>query len=320
MRTSSRTNSGLPSVDAGKPLDELARERAARAARPRAPRWRAQSRPSSATHVGDPPARLGERGPQLAQLRAGEARRAARGTSVTHSARCSRRSSSFGSAHWMSSITTTSGRVGRERLDDPPDRPERLLHRPGRRRADARRRARRPRGRGRRRRRGAARRCARACSRRSSASASSRPAASRIRSAIGANVDAAGAVAADLERRRARRRRSGRGRARATGGSCRGRASPAPSRAPRPRRCAARSNAATQAVHLGVATDERRDRLGRGGLARRDLVGPDRLRATGDRHLAERLVRELAAGDAPRLVADEHVARAGTPSRGAPRR
>ena len=63
------------------------------------------------------------------------------------SARCSSRSSSVGSAQWMSSITRTSGPRSAEDLEQPPDGPEHLRHREARRRQADRRRdalARRP--------------------------------------------------------------------------------------------------------------------------------------------------------------------------------
>ena len=79
--------------------------------------------------------------PAATRAAPGERGRASRsGAPRIQSARYSSRSRNVGSPQWMSSKTTTSGRSRRERLEEPPHRPERLLDaRPRRRQADERR-------------------------------------------------------------------------------------------------------------------------------------------------------------------------------------
>ena len=206
----------------------------------------------------------------------------------------------------MSSITTTSGLVGRGRLDQAADAPERLLHRAGGPDADeprehvddpvaiavARRRASAP-----------------IAARAASASRSSvSPAASRISCATGAKV----ASPARSHRSSTRLRAGVLGQARAqlareagladAGGAEHGHEAGARGRGARV------VEHADEPLHLRVAADERRRGLGLDVGLDRDLVDRDGLGAPGDGHLAERLVRDVAAGEAPRLLADEHVA------------
>ena len=195
----------------GEPVDEVtAGARSCRAARPRAPRSRRESRPSSASTSATRRAGLGERRPQLAELRTREARRAARARRAP-----TRRGARAGRA---ASAPPTGCRRSRRRADARPraTRPVRRIAQNvssteragavadharehvddalavgvvvGEQRADA----------------IAGARAG------ASVSTSSSPAASRISSAIGRERGAAGPVAADLERasrRRAHRRR-----------------------------------------------------------------------------------------------------------------
>ena len=184
MRTSSRTNSGLPSVDAGSRSISPAGSRSVPSRPAASCAVAAWSSPSSASTSAT------RRPVSASDGRTSRSSGRARHSSITaapstHSARCSSKSRSLGSAHWMSSITITTRTRRRERLDQAADRPERLFDRSGRGRAvhageDV--------GRAASRSSSAARSSAMRSRASSAVASSSRPAASRMSCATGANV------------------------------------------------------------------------------------------------------------------------------------
>ena len=304
MRTSSRTNSGLPSVDAGSRSTRPAGQPlgAEQPGRERLGGRRVEA--VEHDHRGDRPAGLGERRPHLAQLGPGEADEQHRGVGdplgeVLDAGRAAaaRPTGCRRSRRRAAGRPRSPRRAGaRPRTSPPPSGPGAAPTSP------------------------ASTSTTRAWSasvsgssvpiaaRAASASASSpSPAASRISCATGANV------ASPARSQRSSTLCASACSARCAHSSRDSRVLPTPgdpstvaSRALRGRRGVVEH--ADEPLHLRVASDERRRHLGLGVGLGRDLVDRDRLRAPGDGHLAERLVPDVAAGEPPRLLAHEHVA------------
>ena len=311
MRTSSRTNSGLPSVERGQPVDQLGRAGAS-----------VPSSPAASASVADGVEAVERRRPRPPADRA----RSSAGRTSRSSGRASPTSSTGaavdplgevleqveqqGSAHWMSSITNTSGRW-RPRATRPGGGPPRTSPRSSglARRRRGRRARRRPRARV-----GVAPPTSSARWRRGRVERRRRrPGRPRSRSSstTGAKVAAPARsqrISNDVAPRCRRRSPSSRdSRVLPTPGE----PSTVTSRARR--RGRASSNTAAAGPSLGVTADERRRRLRRllgARSSRHELEDRDRLGSPGDGDLAERLVARRAAGEPPRLLADEHLARA----------
>ena len=131
IRSISSTNNGLPSAASAMPRADVRAATPPARAGSRSASW---SRPRSAARAGSggvapwpSPSRAAPR-----RAPAGPGRGSARARRAIQSARYSSRSRNVGSAQWMSSNTTTSGRSAARRSNSRRTRPERLLDGRGR--------------------------------------------------------------------------------------------------------------------------------------------------------------------------------------------